>query len=68
MPRCARFALTAAVVAVLTPSLAAVASGNAPSSDEASHLAAGVFSWQRGSFGLYPVNPPLVRASLRRCP
>lgn len=63
MPRCARFALTAAVVAVLSASLAAVASyKNSPSSDEASHLAAGVFSWQRGSFSLYPVNPPLVRA------
>jgi glutamine amidotransferase-like uncharacterized protein len=34
---------------------------NSPNSNEAAHLAAGVYSWQSGRFGLYPVNPPLVR-------
>lgn len=34
---------------------------NAPVSDEASHLAAGVLVWHFGHFDLYPVNPPLVR-------
>ncbi len=29
--------------------------------DEVGHLAAGVSHWQLGRFGLYRVNPPLVR-------
>ncbi|HLN26334.1 MAG TPA: glycosyltransferase family 39 protein [Gemmataceae bacterium] len=34
---------------------------NAPAVDEVGHLAAGVASWELGTFDLYPVNPPLLR-------
>ena len=38
-----------------------IAFKNTPNSNEASHLATGVYNWQHGRFDLYPVNPPLVR-------
>jgi len=41
--------------------LAWSSSCHSPVSDEASHLAAGVFIWHFGRFDLYQVNPPLVR-------
>lgn len=45
---------------------AALLTGNAvvhsPVYDECGHLAAGVRIWTRQSFGLYQVNPPLVKA------
>jgi hypothetical protein len=38
-----------------------MAAKNAPVPDEVGHLACGIATWESGDFGLYAVNPPLVR-------
>ena len=35
---------------------------HSPNANEPAHLAAGISHWTMGRFGLYRVNPPLVRA------
>ncbi len=53
--------LVAVVLASHAGLLAWIGLRNAPNSNEASHLAAGVYNWHVGRFDPYPVNPPLMR-------
>ncbi len=58
--------LTAIVIGLLlghTVSLAWGAWRHSPTGDEVGHLAAGISHWEFGTFDLYRVNPPLVRAA-----
>lgn len=53
--------LAAAAILVHCVLVAWISSRNAPVSDEAAHLAAGLHTLASGDFDLYAVNPPLVR-------
>lgn len=55
----------AAAGLILAVHIALVARGalrHSPCIDEVAHLPSGVSHWRTGSFGLYKVNPPLVRS------
>lgn len=57
--RCKRLALAMVLCQVFL--VLRLAWHHAPVSDEAAHLAAGVYTWQSERFDLYSVNPPLVK-------
>jgi len=53
--------LVAALLLAHASMLAWGAARHSPTRDEVGHLIAGISHWRFGSFGLYRVNPPLVR-------
>jgi len=57
----AYWTMIAVILAIHGALLAYGAARNAPTWDEGPHLVAGMSHWRFGAFGLYRVNPPLVR-------
>jgi len=53
---------TAAILLAHAGMVAWIGVHRSPNIDEPAHLAAGVLTWQFGSFEVYCVNPPLMRA------
>jgi len=60
---CGRCGLVVSLFVLHAGFAAWIGATNAPSLDEAGHLAAGSAALRSGSFDLYSVNPPLVRLS-----
>ena len=58
----ATFSLVVILLAIHVALAAWLAAHQSPNIDEPAHLAAGMAVWQYGSFDLYCVNPPLMRA------
>jgi 4-amino-4-deoxy-L-arabinose transferase-like glycosyltransferase len=57
-----RTRLTVVVLLALQFTLAQISQrGESPTVDEVAHLPAGISYWQKGTFRLYPHNPPLVK-------